>query len=258
MGAINGTTLLLYSAGQAIAMQKGLTISFDVDLPDATNKESAGWAEHITGLMNAKIDFNSLFSTGLMTDTPAVLSAKDLMDYILNKTSLLIAILGGPFPIVGQCDMNSLSFTAPLEQAMTLAGSLKVNGKLYPLTGGMVQLITDPGGISSSYDTFTTSGTAITSAITASTDNCHSNSFSVSIGDVFKFITFLTLNSGQIPTVELNEVGGGAALISNVSQLVAGLNIATLTATATKTGSMIIQNTSAANWKTTPIYLFKV
>jgi predicted secreted protein len=257
MAAFSGTTVLLYSNGQAVAMQKGLTISFDVDLPDATNKESAGWAEHITGLMNAKIDFNSLFSTGLMTDTPAVLSAKDLMDYILNSTSLLIAILGGPFPIVGQCDMNSLNFGAPLEQAMTLAGSLKVNGKLYPLTGTMAQLLTDPDANGTDYDTLTISGTAITSAINA-TGSAYtiSNGFAVTNTSSYKVITFLTKNSGQLPSVSITEIN--YTNVSNVVALTEGLNIVTLTVTSNCAGGLKIINTGAANFAMTPIYVFKV
>jgi predicted secreted protein len=256
MAAINGTTVLLYSNGTAIAMQKGLTISFDVDLLDATNKESAGWTEHLTGLMNAKIDFNSLFSTGLMTDTPAVLSAKGLMDYILNSTSLLIAILGGPFPIVGQVDLNSLSFNALQESAMTLAGSLKVNGKFYPLTGSMTQMLTDPKGTSYDYNTFGVSGTAITTAInTGGSVTAFSNTVAITDTSVYEVIFYLNLNSGQLPTFVLSD---GSSNKSNAVQSVAGLNVITLTATGTGTYYLKMYNTSAANFYTTPIYLFKV
>lgn len=257
MAAINGTTVLLYSNGTAIAMQKGLSISLDVELPDATNKGSAGWAEHITGLMNAKIDFNSLFSTGLMTDTPAILSGKDLIDYILYSTSLLIAILGGPFPIVGQCDMNSLSLSALLESPMTVSGSIKVNGKLYALTGTMAQLLTDPDEYYNDYDTMSISGLKILSAINAGGDvKVLSNTFSATLGGVFKVITFLTWTSGEYPNVDLEDAG--AISKSNVVTLVAGLNIITLTATATETVSLTFANTAAANFATTNIYVFKV
>ena len=42
MAKINGTSVLLYADGTIIALQRGLNISADVDLPDASNKESAG------------------------------------------------------------------------------------------------------------------------------------------------------------------------------------------------------------------------
>jgi predicted secreted protein len=260
MAAINGTVVLLYSGGQPIAMQKGLSIGLDVDLSDATNKESAGWAEHLTGLMNAKIDFNALFSTGLMSDTPAVLSAKDLMDYILNQTNLLVSILGGAFPIIGEADLSSLSFDAPLEGAMTLSGSLKINGALYPLTGTMAQMITDPdeGGTSSEYDIHTVSGTAFTSLVNSAGDAAaESNVISVADTGIYKFVTYLTVNSGQVPTVGIWD--NTSAYISNTQALVAGLNFITLTATSTDaSASLRISNTEACDLVTTPIYLFKV
>jgi predicted secreted protein len=262
MAAINGTTLLLYSqdntgANIAFAMQKGLTISIDVDLPDATNKESAHWAQHICGLMNAKIDFDALFSTGLLTDTPKVLGAKTLMDYIINSTSILISILGGPFPIVGQCDMSSINIVAPKEVGMTLAGSFKVNGKLYPLTGTMAQLLTDPDGVSTDYNTFDITGTAITHAVNlADGATAISNTFSVTKDDVIKFITYFTNSIYQVPSVYIIESGGSN--VSNVVAVAAGLNIITLTVTKTCTASLAIYNTDGADWVMTPIYLFKV
>jgi len=258
MAAINGTAVLLYSGGQPIAMQKGLSVGLDVDLPDATNKESAGWAEHLTGMMNAKIDFNSLFSTGLMSDTPAILSAKDLLDYILNRTELLVSVLGGPYPIVGKADMSSLSFDAPMEGAMTLAGSVKINGPLYVLSGTMAQMITDPDEGGTDYDTHTVSGTSFTSLIN-SAGNAYVNSNTISVADtgVYRFVTYLTVNSGQVPTVGIWD--NTSAYISNTQALVAGLNFITLTATATDaSASLRLTNSGASNLTTTPIYLFKV
>jgi hypothetical protein len=40
MGKINSTLVVLYADGVAIALQRGLSISADADLPDTTNKES--------------------------------------------------------------------------------------------------------------------------------------------------------------------------------------------------------------------------
>jgi predicted secreted protein len=260
MSALNGTNVLIYANGQPIAMQKGLTLGIDIDLTDATSKDSAGWAEHLTGLINAKIDFTALFGTGLLSDTPAVLSAKDLMDYIINQDTLLVSILGGTFPIVGQADMSSISFDAPMEGAMALTGSMKVNGKLYPLTGAMAQLLTVPDAGGSSYDHFTISGTSITQAVNdAGTADTMSNEFSVINGDILKFITYLTSNSGQLPNIVIQETGVTA--LSSFAALVVGLNIVSLTiinaVTANDSAALIIGNTAAADWLTTPIYLFK-
>jgi predicted secreted protein len=258
MAKINGTSVLLYSQGKCIAYQKGLSVVINDSLIDATNKESLAWAEQIPGLRDAKIDFTALFGTGLMTDTPTILSAKDLMDYILNRTELLVSVLDTGYPIVGKVNMNSLAFDAPVEGAMGLSGSLKVQGALYSLSGTMINLVTDPDGGTSDYDTLTHTGLAITSAVKSSAGNkkCDSNTISVAITGVYKLAIFLTLNSGQAPTVGIWD--NTSAYISNTSLLVAGLNLVTLTSTATDaSASLRFSNTSNGNWLCSPIYLFR-
>jgi predicted secreted protein len=254
MAVINGTTLLLYSEGVLVGVQRGLSINVGLNLEDATNKESAGWEQHISGMLNATIDLDALFSSPASPD----MNAQALMNYILNKESLLIEILGLGYPLVGEADMSSLKFDAPLEGVMSLSGSLKVNGRLYVLSGTAAQMITDPDGNSSDYDTLTVSDLKITSAIktTAGAKKCDSNTISVTDTYTYIFATFLTLNSGQLPTVSIwNNM---SAYISNTQALVEGLNIITLTATATdSSASLRFSNSSNANWSTSTIYLFK-
>lgn len=258
MAAINGTAVVLYANGQPIAMQKGLSVSFNNSMIDASNKESLGWYEGISGQKDAKIDFSALFGTGLMTDNPKVLSAKALVDYILARGSLLVSILDLGVPIVGEVLQDSLTFDAPMEGAMSLSGSFKCSGPLYALTGSMANLITDPDGGANSYDTMTVSGIAITSAITAAgNDAVTSNAFGVTNTGVYKFAVFLTVVSGQVPTVGIWDNSG--AFISNQVALVAGLNIVTLISTATDASSSLrIINTSAASWSMGNLSLFRV
>jgi predicted secreted protein len=132
MGAFNGSDILVILTdydNTPIAMQKGLTLSVDYNLPDGSSKDSGGWAEHLIGISNVKIDFTALFGVENYDDDE-IISATDLMDYIINKTSLGVAISGFGQTIVGQVDMNSLSFDAPFDAAMGLTGSMKVNGLL--------------------------------------------------------------------------------------------------------------------------------
>jgi hypothetical protein len=257
MTAIKGTQVLLYSNGQAIAMQKGLNFGWDCSLENATNKESAGWAEFIVGIMNAQIDFTALYGTGLMTDNPKVLSGKDLIDYIRNSTELLVAILGGTYPIVGKANMKSISLSADNEQPMALTGNLKINGAMYQIGGAMANKLTDPNGTFTDYDTFTKSGTAITSAINAAGGAlAESNTFAVLTAEVYKVAFYLTKTSGELPSFLLYE--NGVADRSNTVAAVEGLNLMTLTVSASATVLLKIVNTGAANWKTSPIYVFKV
>jgi len=250
MAKINGTSVLLYADGTVIALQKGLNISADVDLPDASNKESAGWAEHIQGMRNATLSFDALYST-------TGKSAAALLAYITGRSNILIAIVGGfSYPILGEVKMNSLSLTGNKEEPAALSGSLKVNGKLYQLKGSSAQLVTDPDATGTDYDTFTISGIAVTSAINLDgTAYAHSNTFSITSGDIVKVAVYVTNNSGAAPTVELCQSGGLA--ISNVEQLVNGLNIVTLTARDTQTAHLTFRNAVAANFALSNIYCFK-
>lgn len=261
MAVINGTVMLLSSEGVNIALQRGVSLGVNLNLDDATNKESEGWANHISGMLNASIDFDALFSASA---TP-LMSAKDLMDYILNRETLFISILGLGYPIVGEANMSSLKFNAPLEQVMSLSGSLKVNGALFVLSGAkefgagqMTPIISDPDANGTDYDTLTISGTAITSAInTAGSANCFSNSFALNISTKVKVITFLTKTSGQLPTIELAKATSATA--SNIVTLTEGLNIITLTSTETDAaGRLAFRNSAAANWLTSPIYGFYI
>ena len=250
MAVINGTSLLLYADGVLIAAQTNCTITVEQDLFDATNKESGGWARHGNGLVSAKIDFDALVSTTGKSYT-------ELMAYIIARTSLLLMIDGLGYELIGEVDMNSMSISASQEAAMALSGGFKVNGRLYQLTGTSDNLMTDPDGVLTDYDTFTISGISVTSAINAAgSADARSNTFSVTSGDVVKVITFLTKTSGELPSVALIESGVGER--SNKVQLAEGVNIVTLTATATVTVSLNITNTDAANFALSNIYVFKV
>lgn len=251
MGKLNGTLLQIYADGVVIAAQKGCTINYDVDLPDSTNKESGGWAEHINGLRSVTVDFDALFST-------TGLSGGELIDYIIARQKVLLVITGGvSFPFVGEVNLKATKIDAPLEGVMSVSGSFAVNGILYQLKGTSAQLLTDPDGVGQTYDTFTVSGTAVTSAINASgVASAYSNTFSVTLADVIKMAVFVTSNSGELPIVEIYESEGGS--ISNAESLVAGLNIVTLTITKTATAHLNIHNTGAANFALSSIFLFKV
>jgi predicted secreted protein len=251
MAKINGTLVLLYADGVAIALQKGLDVSAEQDLPDVTNKESGGWEEHMNGLRRASIDFDALFST-------TGLSGGELIAYITSRTSLLMVITGGvTYPFVGEVDVKSVKLSAPQENPFALSGSLKLKGPLYQLKGTSAALVTDPDAGGTDYDTLTVSGIAITSAINAAgAAYCNSNTFSVSLGDVIKVAVFLTLNSGEVPSVAIWD--NTSADISNVATLVAGLNILTLTVTGNDaSASLRWRNSGAANWALSSIYAFK-
>jgi predicted secreted protein len=248
MAVINGTNLLLYADGLLIAAQKSCTITVDQDLFDATNKESGGWARHGNGLLSAKIDFDALVSTTGKSYT-------ELMAYLIARSSILLAITGLGYTMVGEVDISSISISASQESAMGLSGSLKVKGELFVLRGTKAPLVTD--WTNGDYATFTDTDGAITSAISSSgTKYAVSNTFAIADTGIYKVAVFLTLNSGQAPSLSLVEPAYGDR--SNVVALVAGLNIITLTATADVTdGVLRIINTASTNYSTSKVYAWK-
>jgi hypothetical protein len=259
MAAISGTNLLFYADGKAIALQKGISITLDVELPDATNKESAGWNQHVVGNKSAKVDFSALMDVGLIGDTPpVVMSVKALMDYVTGSNSLLVVILGLGYPIIGEADISTLAFDASDAQAMVLTGSVKVKGALYVLSAAIPNLVTDPDAGTTDYDTLTVADLSITSAVKSSAGAkfCQTNTISIADTGVYKLALFLTKTSGALPTVGLWD--NTSAYISNSAVLAEGLNLVTLTATSTDaSASLRFSNTANANWSTSPIYLFK-
>lgn len=262
MAKVNGTTVLLYHNGQAIACQQGLNLSINDSIIDISSKDSLGWFNGFSGIKDAKISFKALYSTGLMTDNPKVLSAKNLADSLIAKDRILMTIQDIGFPIIGELLTESLSFDAPSEKAVGLTGSARVKGKLYPLTElpypKYKNLITN-AWVTTDYDTFNIVGTAFTSLInTAGTAYATSNTiYSIVDTGIYKLVVFVTKNSGQLPTVGLWD--NTSAYISNQVVLAEGLNLITLTATATDvTASLRITNSAACDLVTSPIYLFEI
>ncbi len=106
------------------------------------------------------------------------------------------------------------------------------------------------------YETFTTQGISITSAInTSGLGNAHSDAITAfDTGDVYRVTVLnVVLNSGQAPNVFLSD--DFAAALSNSHTLTAGDSVFFLTSTAaidTIFGTPVvqIQNTANANWGT--------
>ena len=248
MAKFNGTGILIYSNGTEIAAQTGLSIALQQALLPASTKNNAGWEEHINGQRSFNIPFEALQST-------TGLSAKELYDYIIGRTNLLVFVLGFGVPIIGECDLADCTVNAPVEGTVGLTGNLKGNRALFQLRGTKAQLITDPDGSGQTYDTLTISGIKITSAINLSgAAAMYSNPFAITNGGIYKVVLYLTLNSGEAPYVAIGDVGGD---YTNVVQLTAGVNVITLTATSTASYAFIIRNTAASNFRTSNIYVFK-
>jgi hypothetical protein len=114
-------------------------------------------------------------------------------------------------------------------------------------------------GISNPYGTFTTVGTAITSAIAAAFSEAESGqTFTVYEGEQWAvLIPGLTINSGVAPSVYLAQ-GAGFSEASNKLTAIAGDNVIVLSVHTSKLVRLVIENSAAGNWSCDDIQVRKV
>ena len=130
MAVINGTTMTLLLDGVRIAATKSATLNLNVDLPDATSKDSAGWAAHIQGLRSWDGSFDGLY------DPSGTVNFEQLYDMIETRHSDIICefadltTTGGGEVFRGVASISGLTITAEMETPVTLSGSFTGNGKL--------------------------------------------------------------------------------------------------------------------------------
>lgn len=102
-------------------------------------------------------------------------------------------------------------------------------------------------GTTYAYDTLTTSGTSITSAITNGSDfaGMVSNPLTYETGETYTVSFKLTLNSGDLPEVMIvHNANGGSTVRSNIVVATTGFNEFTLTTTTYGTLYLQIRNTN--------------
>jgi predicted secreted protein len=123
MPKINGTDLLLYVGPAPIAHSTSATLTIDVDLPDATTKDNAGWSDHVAGVRNWSIDFDGL------VDYAASYGVEELFNNIKNKDRVTVYFTtdnkDGTFKFyTGLASCSNLTQTADMEQPVSFSGTL--------------------------------------------------------------------------------------------------------------------------------------
>jgi predicted secreted protein len=110
-----------------IAHSTSATITIDVDLPDATTKDSAGWADHIAGVRNWSIDFDGL------VDYAASYGVEELFNNLLNRDVLTVkwsSTQSGGTYLTGSASVSNLTQTADMEQPVSYSGTFTGKGAL--------------------------------------------------------------------------------------------------------------------------------
>jgi predicted secreted protein len=136
-GIFNGTNLVVLVGTEVIAHATSCSLSISADLPDATTKQSGGWADEISGLRSW-----SLTTDGLTTVEPTGTNyvVGDLSSLITGsgRASVLVKFttVNGSTPIVGdliwsgQAFLESLDITADMESPVTYSASFTGTGQL--------------------------------------------------------------------------------------------------------------------------------
>lgn len=149
MAAVNGTLYAVFSAVGTLATPitsadrifscKTSSFKCDVDLPDASTKESAGWAEHLNGggLKNWSIDFSGIWNeSGTATSlTFAEILALIIAGNVMRKVAFCPTVLG--VASVGWSGMGSfkgVQVGADMEAPMTSSGSIIGSGPVAVFT----------------------------------------------------------------------------------------------------------------------------
>ena len=129
MSAINGTLYAVNSGSDKILHVIDASLNVDVDLPDASNKEGAGWGKHINGIRNWSIDISGTYEEEGSGMTP-----NDILAAIINRTADATIEFeptsGGTAGWTGTGTFQNFKLDAPHEAPAKYSATIKGNGPL--------------------------------------------------------------------------------------------------------------------------------
>jgi hypothetical protein len=131
MAKVNGTTFLMYlflnSEWKAIGSTTTCSLDITMDTPDATTKDSDGWAESIAGIRSASGSFGQLYDP---TDTFSVSEVFDLIDARDTVKLKIASTETGSEYYEFNAHVSGLNYTFDMEQPVGVEGSFTSTGKV--------------------------------------------------------------------------------------------------------------------------------
>ena len=138
----NGTSLVVLIGTEVIAFATSCSLSIAIDAPDASTKQSLGWADEIGGQKSW-----SLTTDGLATVVPGAvatyISTTELSNLAIARTAVTVkfttvdnSTVGGVTPVTGDtiysgsAFIESVDMTADMENPVTYSVSFKGTGPL--------------------------------------------------------------------------------------------------------------------------------
>ena len=126
-GQINGTSLLVYAAGTAIAYSTSCTVNVNNAMIDVTSKDSEGWTDNLPGLRDWSIDVEGLVALDSSTN------AEYISGLVADRTRVMLKFstnVSGDGYWHGYAYVTSFSMSAPMEDKITFSASFAGDGAL--------------------------------------------------------------------------------------------------------------------------------
>jgi len=133
MAKINGTLNAVLSGADKVLHVTNATLNVNANLPDATTKDSAGWAEHINGLRDWSISIDGKYDT-----TGSGVTPNEILAAIIARTAdtAIKFTTNDPTNIVGWTGngtFQNCNISAPMEDVVAYTTTIKGNGALAAL-----------------------------------------------------------------------------------------------------------------------------
>ena len=124
----NGTTIILDVDGSAVAHVENSTLTINREIPEANDKDSAPWADHLdnAGLMDWEITFD-----GNADWTQTSGNAETLFDLLTARTAVTV-IFGQSSgrAYSGDASFSGVELGAPMEETASISGTAVGKGEL--------------------------------------------------------------------------------------------------------------------------------
>jgi len=130
MALINGTNLVIKVGGVPLLRATTASLEISVDMPDATTKDSAGWAEFFAGVRSWTLSSDGLVNyanslNGVETD--------ELVGMLIARTAVTVEFATsttGDMELSGSAFVTSISQTADMESPSGYSVSFQGTGAL--------------------------------------------------------------------------------------------------------------------------------
>jgi TP901-1 family phage major tail protein len=126
-GAFNGTSLLVYCAGTALAYSTSCTLNRNIATIDVTSKGSGGDTDILPGLRDWSIDAEGIVALDSSTN------AEYLDGLVTGRTKVMLKFstnTSGDGYWSGYAYVTSLSISAPMEDKVTFSATFSGTGDL--------------------------------------------------------------------------------------------------------------------------------